>query len=191
MKYILFSISFMLILSCNSSKEKVAQDTTEFNVKLEDKKLATAFLNRENSEYVIIKGTPTYDSILQHYPELTHKNMNRHEWTKDNQLFHRLQKNDSITFTVNEDTLEISHCSFISGSCGYSYLFSVIKGDTLKIYNPEVMVDAEVYTYKKDTFSMFTDCTLATINELIIKIPLSKSVEHKTIKYQDKIFKLK
>ncbi len=186
MKYSLVCILILLLSGCNDTEIKKEEISDVYATNIDDEKLKTAYLDRENNEYMLIDGTPTYDSIKLHYPELPHQFIHRSSWLND-----RIGKKDSIFFTLKKDTLEISRCFFSSGSCLYFYPFYVIRGDTVHVYNPEVEVQAEVRVYQKDTFSSFVDCSLVAAGEFIIKIPITKSIEHKTIKYDTNLFQLK
>lgn len=190
MKDTLLFIMILFISSCNHTEKEKDKKSEEYMAKVEDDKIKYRFLDKENDEYILVVGTKTFDSVKLNYPELPYKYFNRASWIDNKKIFERINQKDSISFTSNNDTISISHCFFSKGRCLNFYPFYVTNRDTIYVYNPELL-EGEVYVYKNDTMSMFVDCSLATISELIIKIPISKSLNQKIIKYKNRLLKLK
>ncbi len=186
--------------ACDSKEEHASQKAqnqklqADTDVVITDERVKLKFLNRYNSIDLVVEGTAKFDSIKKHYSELPLKFINRSRWVDTR--YKRFQKQDSVHFSWAHDSIRISHCFFSSGTCLWMHPYCNTIGDTVHVYNPEVIEGAIVSVFKGDTTSAFPDCGLATIAEHIIKIPHMASQKGKIMKYhnhkgEDRVYKIK
>jgi len=175
MKYILFVIIFYTpFISCVPNNNQPNKSIDEFTI-TDSNLIYDIFENNLIHNYMVI-GSPLYDSILSVYKPIA-MSIEFNKITSDHK--------DTIILQNFKSDLKLIHMLYIQGSELKFYPYLVKSGDTITIYNPE-LVKGDCSIMGNDT--LIGMVAVAGIFDLIFQIPKDSLVGTKYIRYLNKVY---